>query len=152
MSNWNADDDPFARAEKTPSLKFEIVGISYKGIVSKKPELVHSRDFETGELAYWDAEKTQPKMSVVINLDVDGQARAIWAQKPSAMFVALGEAQEAAGELIAPGGTLYVKYTGDKKNPDKPRLSPAKQYAAKYEPPAPADPFAGSKSEEEPPF
>jgi hypothetical protein len=86
-------------------------------------------------------------MSVVLVLSIDDEERSVWAQKPSALFAAIGEAQKAAGKRIEVGGVLAIKYTGDKPNEKNPRLNPAKQYAARYTPPAAtptADPWASS--------
>lgn len=149
--------DPFAGAEKAPSLSFKDmpVGTTYTGVVTEGPKLVQSRDFNTGEPAFWPAsrpgEEPNPKMSVVINLDVEGEPRSLWAAKPSAMFAALAEAQKKAGAKIEAGATLSVRFTGEEKHtdPDKIRRGlPAKKlYSAKLEP-APAKPaadvFAGS--------
>lgn len=167
------DIDPFAGADKVPSISFKDapVGTVYEGIVTEAPKLVQSRDFNTGEPAFWPAkpgEAPNPKMSVVIRLQLlDGDERSLWAQKPSAMFAAIGEAQRAAGKRIEIGGTLAVKFTGEKPHtdPEKVRknLPPQKLYAAKYTPPAakPADdPWgstaaaapAASLSTEAPPF
>lgn len=168
-----ADIDPFAGADKVPSISFKDapVGTVYEGVVTEAPKLVQSRDFNTGEPAFWPAkpgETPNPKMSVVIRLLLnDGEERSLWAQKPSAMFAAIGEAQKTSGKRIEVGGTLAVKFTGEKPHtdPDKVRknLPPQKLYAAKYTPPAasPADdPWASSAAttaavppqNDEPPF
>lgn len=150
MTATSTEIDPFAGSTSTPSLSFKdaTVGTVYEGVVTEAPTLVQSRDFETGEPAYWPVkrpgETPNPKMSVVLKLEVDGEERSVWAQKPSALFAAIGEAQKVAGKRIEVGGTLAIKYTGDKPN-DNPRLNAAKQYAAKYTPPAAvagADPWA----------
>ena len=135
-------DDPLSY-EKAPSLSFRdaAVGTMYKGVITSRPKLVQSRDFESGEPKTWS--DGNPVMSVVIMLDVQGEARSLWAQKPSAMFAALVAAQKEAG--VGPmeeGGTLYVKFIGETPNAKNPKLNKAKQYAVKYEPPTKADPFA----------
>ena len=105
-------------------------------------------------------------MSVVIYLEVNGEEMSLWALKPSALFIALGMAQKDAGARITPGGTLHVRFTGEKPNEKNPNLHPQKLYAAKYEPPVAgsdeADPWeavgAGAASQpaastaDEPPF
>lgn len=145
-------DDPFADAEKAPSLSFKDtpVGTSYTGTVTKKPSVVQARDFDTGELAEWP--DGNPKMTVVTNLTVNGEERSLWAPKPSAMFHAIAKAQKDAGTLIDVGGTLTVKFVGEKKNPDKPRLAPQKLYEVTYAPPA-ANAFSdAATASDEPPF
>lgn len=146
-----ADLDPFAGADKAPSISFKDapVGTTFEGIVTEPPKLVQSRDYNTGEPAFWPAkpgEQPNPKMSVVIRLLIDGEERSLWAQKPSAMFGAIAEAQRSAGQRIEIGGTLAVKFTGEKAHtdPDKIRknLPAQKLYAAKYTPKVASDPFA----------
>jgi hypothetical protein len=154
-----ADIDPFAGAEKAESLSFKDmpVGTTYTGVVTTGPKLVQSRDFNTGEPAFWPVnrpgEEPKPKMAVVINLDIDGEPRSLWAQKPSALFAALADAQKTSGAKITEGSTLSVRFTGEEAHtdPDKIRrkLPPKKLYAAKLEPAppaAPADPFSGDAS------
>lgn len=125
-------DDPFAGADKTPAVSFKDapVGTTYTGVVTEAPRLVQSRDYESGEPAVWP--DGNPKMSVVVNLTVDGEGRSLWAPKPSAMFRALADAQKQAGSRIEPGGTLAVKFTGEQPNAKNPRLNAQKIYAAKY--------------------
>ena len=140
-------DDPFAGADKVPSLSFKDapVGTVYEGLVTEAPKLVQSRDYDSGEPAFWPAkpgEQPNPKMSVVIRLTLDGvDERSVWAQKPSAMFAAIGEAQKKAGVRIEVGGTLAIKFVGEQSHTDpikiKKGMPPQKLYAAKYTPPAP---------------
>jgi hypothetical protein len=153
------DDDPFAVAERHPSLSFKDkpIGTRYVGKVTERPSTVQSRDFETGERATW--EDGNPKMSVVTTLEVNGEQVSLWAPKPSAMFAAIAQAQQDAGARIAPGGTLTVEYIGDKPNEKNPRLNPAKQYRVTYEPPGAFDSAhgavasgAGAAPSSEPPF
>ena len=136
--------DPFATREKTPSISFKDapIGTSYTGKIVEAPELVNSRDFETGELATWP--DGNPKKSVVTLLEMiggpnNGEIRGLWAAKPSAMFAAIAAAQEAAGAQLAVGGTITVTYTHDVPNSKNPRLNPAKQYKVDY---YPNNPFA----------
>ena len=153
--------DPFEGGTSVPSLSFKDapVGTTYTGTITEPASLVQSRDYETGEPAFWDVEQKQPKMSAVLRLavkELDGEERSVWAQKPSALFAALADAQRAAGARFEAGGTLAIKYTGDKPNAKNPRLNPAKQYAARYTPPAAADPFGGqlgaTQIDDAPPF
>jgi hypothetical protein len=138
-------DDPLDY-EKAPSLSFRdaAVGTMYKGVITARPKLVQSRDFESGDPKTWP--DGNPVMSVVIILEVDGEARSLWAQRPSSMFAALVEAQKTAGAgPMEEGGTLHVKFIGEKPNAKNPRLNPAKQYAVKYTPPdKQPDPFVSA--------
>lgn len=132
-------NDPFG-GTSVPSLSFKDkpVGTEYTGTVTEAPTLVQSRDYETGDLASWP--DGNPKMSAVLKLDIDGEERSVWAQKPSALFAAFAAAQKAAGAQIAVGGKLTIKYIGDKPNAKNPRLNPAKQYSVTYTAP---DAFVG---------
>lgn len=151
------DVDPFAGGgEKRPSVSFKDkpVGTVITGLVIDSPKLVQSRDFETGEPAVWP--DGNPKMTVVVDLLVDGEEMSLWAAKPSAMFAALAEAQKTAGSRIGVGGTLAVKFTGEKPNEKNPRLNAQKLYAAKYTAPDPfgaAEPAAAAPAAtDDPPF
>ena len=143
------DIDPFAGGDSVPSLSFKNapVGTVYTGTVTEAPTLVQSRDYKTGEPAFWPATNGQPgnpKMAVVIKIALDtGEERSVWATKPSAMFAAIKTAQQEAGQKIAVGGTLAIKFTGEKPNADT-KKEPQKLYAAKYTPPAAPDAFADS--------
>ena len=136
--------DPFAGGEGNPSLSFKDKphGTTYRGRVAELPALVQSRDFETGNPATWP--DGNPKMVVCTTLEIDGQLFSLWAPKPSALFAAIKEAQNAVGQQIAIGGTLEVTYTHDEPNKTNPRLNPAKQYRVTYTPP---DAFGTSTSE-----
>lgn len=127
--------DPFAGGEGNPSISFKDKphGTTYRGRVAELPTLVQSRDFETGNPATWP--DGNPKMVAVTTLEIDGQMFSLWAPKPSALFAAIKEAQNAAGQQIAIGGTLEVTYTHDEPNKTNPRLNPAKQYRVVYSPP-----------------
>lgn len=142
MTTAATDLDPFAGGgEKRPAVSFKDkpVGTVITMLVVDSPKLVQSRDYETGEPATWP--DGNPKMSVVTEVLVDGEEMSLWAAKPSSLFAALAEAQRSAGARIATGGTLAVKFTGEKPNSKNPRLNPQKLYAAKYTAP---DPFGGA--------
>lgn len=140
--------DPFAGGEGNPSLSFKDKphGTTYRGRVVELPALVQLRDFETRELATWP--DGNPKMGAVTTLEIDGQMYSLWAPKPSAMFAAIKDAQNAAGSQIVVGGTLEVTYTHDEPNKTNPRLNPAKQYKVVYTPP---NAFADAETASAPP-
>lgn len=130
--------DPFATYEKTPSVSFKDkpVGTTYTGRVIEAPQVVQSRDFDTGDPEFWpDGNK---KLSVVTMLEINGEHRGLWAGKPSAMFRAMADAQQAAGAQIQVGGTLTVTFVGEQPNEKKPHLNPQKLYKVTY---VPNDPF-----------
>ena len=137
------NEDPFASAEKTPSLSWKNQPINTVFVceVLEAPKLLQTRNYKTGKPDYWDDDPTQPKMAAVINVLVQagphsvGEKRSIWAQKPSNLFVEIREAQTTAGALIAPGGILQLKFVGEVPHSD-PKNNPIKQYKARYSPPA----------------
>ena len=145
-------DDPFGDAEKAPALSFKDapIGTSYTGVVTKKPSMVQSRDYKTGEPATWD--DGNPKMAVVTNLEVNGEARSVWAAKPSAMYHAFAKAQKDAGQLVDVGGTLTIKFTGEKADPSNTRKEPQKLYEVTYSPPESNAFGDASTASDEPPF
>ena len=127
--------DPFAGAESKPSVSFKDkpIGTSYTGIVTKAPELVQARDYESGQPAFWS--DGNPKMTVVTTLEINGEELNLWAAKPSALFRAIADASRAAGAQVAVGGTLTVTFSGEKPNEKNPRLNPQKLYTVTYQPP-----------------
>lgn len=148
MSNpWGEEEDPFAGGDKVPSLSFKDKpeGTVYSGVVTEKPTMVQSRNFDTGEPDHWPDGK--PKMSAVVRVKIGDEEFSIWAEKPSSMFTAIAEAQREAGARIEVGGTLVVKHDSSEANKD-PKKNARKIYKAKYTPPAAktADPFG------DPPF
>ena len=147
------EDDPLS-GESVPSLSFKdaVVGTAYTGTISKRARLLQQRDFETGSLAQWD--DGNPKMAVVIDLDIQGDTFALWAPKPSAMFAALVAAQKAAdaGTMVE-GGQLTVEFVGTEPNKKNPRLNAQKLYRCHYVPPAvrPQDPLQHEPQAAHPP-
>jgi len=128
--------DMFAGGDTVPSISFKDapIGATVSGKVTEAPVLVQSRDFDSGNPAFWP--DGNPKMSVVTKLVLaTGEERGLWAAKPSAMFAAIAEAQKTAGALIAVGGTLTITFTGEKPNATNPRLNAQKLYTVTYVPP-----------------
>lgn len=153
--------DPFAGGESAPAFTFPEVGTTHEGTILEPPALVQGKDFNTGDPAYWPAKPGQepnPVMCAVLKIEqADGEVRSLWATKPSAMFVALKEAQRIAGKPFEVGGTIAIRFAGEEAHtdPDKIRRKlPAKKlYSAKYQPPAPVDAFAdASKGSDDPPW
>ena len=134
------DMDPFA-SNGAPSLSFKDAPLNtvYTMEVTAEATMLQSRDYLTGEPAFWPAGRDgqqNPVMAAVVNGLVDGEERSIWATKPSSMFAAIAQAQKDAGKKIGPGDTLQVAYVGDKPNQDS-KKNPAKQYKAKLIPAGP---------------
>lgn len=136
--------DPFALGKKMPSLSWRglPLGSTFTLRVLEPAKLLQSNDFTTQKPKFWEDDPSRPVMSAVINVTVlagphsVGEERSIWAQRPSDLFAAIAQAQVDAQARITTGGTLHLKLLGETKHPD-PRMNPIKNYAAKYEPPAP---------------
>jgi hypothetical protein len=140
--------DPFAGGQSIPAISFADaeVNTTYTGVITAPAELVQGKEFGTDQPAVWKNKdgSTSPKYSVVLNLNVDGEERSLWAVKPSAMFQALKDALQASGKpAFEVGGTLAVRFTGTEPAKNK-GFNPRKTYAAKYTPPTGADPFSDS--------
>lgn len=182
--------DPFAQDGGLTSVSFggrdqnnqitsKPVGYKVKLLVTKAPTLVQSRKYGGTELQFWDPSKKgakttvpndQPCMSVVLHgkvladsLGDDlGVEKALWAQKPSNLFIEIGNAIKAAGmsDGISVGCTIEVELIGFKQGEDQSKAA-AKQYrvaiaapnafAGETAPAGPASPPAGPAGPPPPP-
>lgn len=133
------------------------IGYKIKLQVTQAPKLVQSRKFGSGDLLFWNPNKKgdkitepndQPVMSVVTHgtvvADTNGKdigvEKALWAQKPSALFGAIGNAiNDAKVDGIKVGDLVEVHFTGYKQGEDQTRAA-AKQYAVTV---TPANAFSG---------
>jgi hypothetical protein len=135
--------DPFDVPPSVPSLSFKDapIGTTYTGRVVRLPSLIQSRDFEDSSLKFWP--DGNPMMTAVFHITLaNGEERSVWCPKPSSMFAAVTEAQNANKQRMLLGDTVTITFTGEVANATNPRLNPAKQYAVKI---VPADPFAGQQ-------
>lgn len=132
-----SESNPFDSGNSAKSLSFAArdaygnlshlpVGTRYDFEVTEEPKEVQARDFDSGQPAFWDKEKTQPKKTIVIGVKVNGEDRTLWAPKPSATFTAIKEALTTAQGVqpIKVGGKGYIEFTGygkaeAGKNPQK---------------------------------
>lgn len=129
-------------------------------------DYVQRRD-DDGDLEWWDEEKTQPKMQVIVHLktgvikpeheDHTGVWRLFVASK--GMKDAVRDAVKAAGvRKLEVGGKLTVEYIGEgqKAATAKKTHNPPKLFKAVYTPPAPGEAKvkagAGAAKYDEPPF
>jgi len=125
--------------------------ITHKGKVVAE-SLQQQRDLQTGEKKFWDDEKTEPMMQLVITIDTgvidpeiedDDGVRKIYAK--AQMLGAIRDAVKKSGHkgksLI--GGNLAVKYVRDGET-KKRGFNPPKIYAALYEPPTAVDSLTGA--------
>jgi len=148
-------DDPFYRPDKAKAISWKGAPIGAKVVIELDgpASKVQARQYDDPtKLDYWDDDKTQPKMNVVLTGMVKGQRRSLWCMIPSNLFFVLGDAQEKAGARFGKGGTLTVEKVGEKPN-ENPRFKPSNQFGATYDPPKPgsdsSDPWDDG---DEPPF
>ena len=117
-------------------------------------EVRQQTDFDSGALLYWDDGKPRQQVAIILLTDEqsdddDDGLRAVYAK--GQMLKAIRAAVvKAVQRGIEDGGKLLVEYVSDAE-PKRKGMSGAKQFFAKYEPPArmtelPAD---GERYEEE---
>lgn len=132
------------------SWKFTNPGDTHTGTITEVGDARQATEFGSNEPAYWDREKTRPKMQVAITLDTaerdpqdanDTGKRTLWVVedgRSGSILAAIRHAVAQAGAgTIDIGGQLTVTFSGfdpNSKNPANPR----KIYSASYVPPAPA--------------
>lgn len=141
MSN---DTDTFLLGGGGKSAKFEAPGATITGVVCAPPELRQQTDLATGAPKTW--ENGDPVMQLVVKLQTDEHEDAeddgirnlyvAGGFKRASLQKAVADAVRAAhAKGLEVGGRLSVKFTGEEP-PQKKGFSPAKLYAAKYEPPS----------------
>lgn len=132
------------------SWKFTNPGDTHTGTITEVSDARQATEYGSNEPAYWDREKTRPKMQVAVTLDTterdpqdanDTGKRTLWVVedgRSGSILSAIRQAVHQAGAgTIDIGGQLTVAFSGfdpNSKNPANPR----KIYAASYVPPAPA--------------
>lgn len=132
------------------SWKFTNPGDSHTGTITEVSDARQATEYGSNELAYWDKERTRPKMQVALTLDTaerdpqdanDTGRRTLWVVedgRSGSILSAIRQAVHQAGAgTIDIGGQLTVAFSGfdpNSKNPANPR----KIYSASYVPPAPA--------------
>lgn len=132
------------------SWKFTNPGDTHTGTITEVSDARQASEFGSNEPAYWDREKTRPKMQVAVTLDTaerdpqdanDTGKRTLWVVedgRSGSILSAIRQAVHQAGVgTIDIGGQLTVTFSGfdpNSKNPANPR----KIYSASYVPPAPA--------------
>lgn len=132
------------------SWKFANPGDTHTGTITEVSDARQATEFGSNEPAYWDREKTRPKMQVAVTLDTterdpqdanDTGKRTLWVVedgRSGSILSAIRQAVHQAGAgTIDIGGQLTVTFSGfdpNSKNPANPR----KVYTAAYVPPAPA--------------
>ena len=125
------------------SVKFDDKGDTVTGVIIAPPELAQQKDFKTQEPAFWDAEKTQPKMQMVVTLrtqetdaedpEDDGERR-LFVASPNMRKAIASAVRNAKRKGLAVGGVLRVTYTEDGPKQHGQGFPP-KLYSAQYVPP-----------------
>lgn len=132
------------------SWKFTTPGDTHTGTITEVGDARQATEFGSNEPAFWDREKTRPKMQVAITLDTterdpqdanDTGKRTLWVVEDGRSGSILSAIRQAVAQVNAGtidiGGQLTVAFSGfdpNSKNPANPR----KVYTASYVPPAPA--------------
>lgn len=132
------------------SWKFTNPGDTHTGTITEVSDARQATEYGSNELAYWDKERTRPKMQVAVTLGTaerdpqdanDAGKRTLWVVedgRSGSILSAIRQAVHQAGAgTIDIGGQLTVAFSGfdpNSKNPANPR----KIYSASYVPPAPA--------------
>lgn len=132
------------------SWKFTTPGDTHTGTITEVSDARQATEYGSNELAYWDKERTRPKMQIAVTLDTaerdpqdanDTGKRTLWVVedgRSGSILSAIRQAVHQAGAgTIDIGGQLTVTFSGfdpNSKNPANPR----KVYTASYVPPAPA--------------
>lgn len=130
------------------SWKFTNPGDTHTGTITEVSDARQATEYGSNELAYWDKERTRPKMQVAVTLDTaerdpqdtnDTGKRTLWVVedgRSGSILSAIRQAVHQAGAgTIDIGGQLTVAFSGfdpNSKNPANPR----KIYSAAYVPPA----------------
>lgn len=132
------------------------IGDVVTGTIVSPPTARQSRDFDTQEPAFWDDEKKDPKMEVLViiqtstidpDIEGDNGERSLVLPKGSQRFRAVQTAIRKAGANgFEVGGVISVKYTGDGEKPKRRGALAPKLYTAEYT--APVAAAAGSADEE----
>ena len=132
------------------SWKFTNPGDTHTGTITEVSDARQATEFGSSEPAFWDREKTRPKMQVAVTLDTaerdpqdanDTGKRTLWVVEDGRSGSILSAIRQAVHQVgagtIDIGGQLTVTFSGfdpNSKNPANPR----KVYTAAYQAPAPA--------------
>lgn len=136
-----SESNPFDTGNSAPAISFATrdahgnlthapIGTRFDFTVTEAPKEVQARDFDSGSAAFWP--DGNPKKTIVTGIEVNGEARTLWAPKPSAMLTAIKEALTTAAGVqpMLVGGTGYVEFTGYGKA--EAGKNPQKLYKAGY--------------------
>lgn len=145
------------------SWKFTTPGDTHTGTITEVSDARQATEYGSNELAYWDKERTRPKMQVAVTLDTterdpqdanDTGKRTLWVVEDGRSGSILSAIRQAVAQVNAGtidiGGQLTVTFSGfdpNSKNPANPR----KIYTAAYQAPAPAGGMFTNQAPAQPP-
>lgn len=125
---------PDGPKRRSVSFKDAPVGTQYRWQIIDQPEKVQSIDYISKEPAFWDKEKTEPKMSIVVGVhDLmanNGEELGLWMKYRSALHKAIIAAVERSGVPVIPGTIIDAQITGYQSDPARPQAQPARQWQA----------------------
>jgi hypothetical protein len=103
-------DDPFAPKPKAISFEDMPVPTKMIGTLIQRPKVLRQLQYKTRKPLSW--ESGEPMQVAVVVWERAGKRESLWAKMPSALFAALVDATEQAGESMRPGGVLEVDFIG----------------------------------------
>lgn len=134
-----------------PSAKFPEPGTTVSGVIIDEPRITQQRDFDSGDLKFWDDGEPMKQLVVHVQTDLrdaeipdDDGIRAIYIK--SNLKKAVQTALTRAKAKLAIGGTLSVTYTQDGVN-KRGKGKPPKEYSAAYTAPDVAGEFLAGPDE-----
>ena len=131
VMNENYDEIDQLVMGAPPAVKFEEPGDTTSGRITRVYQ-VQVTDFDTREPQWWP--DGQPKMQVVVVLDVAGTGLRSLYVASRGLREAVRDACREAGYGLRPDGYLSIRYTGNGE-PFKKGVTPPKLYQAAYDPP-----------------
>lgn len=152
--SMNADD---FFAGGTPSAKFDTIGVTVAGTITRVGEPMQQRDFTSGAPKVWDDGRPMMQLPVDVQTDLrdpeiahDDGTRAIYIKGELQKAIRTAVRQAGATGLRV-GGSLSVTYTGDGTAKQRGMNAP-KLYSAVYTAPAAqaADSFLGGQPAAQP--
>lgn len=158
--NNDPNYDPLQEFDKTPAVSFDPSrgGIPENTwasmVVTDYIKVVQAKDDNGKPMFYEDSGR--PVEKSILPVEVDGEARSLWAKKnfvEGGLFKALQRAQTELGSRIGPGTELAVKWHWDTSKPKKlgnhPKAYEVKAKAGQAPPPS-EDPLTSSSKDSSP--
>lgn len=139
MGNNPSEDFFFGSGGR--AAKFHNPGDTLTGTVAATPQTRQQTDFKTGKPIFWDEEKTQPKMQLVVTVqtdqredDTDDGLRNLYIKGVN-LTEAFRQALRASNvKGIETGGRIQVRFTGYGESSGD-GFNPPKEWACRYQAP-----------------